>query len=154
MWHRNRWRVWFPTEERGMALVLAIALLNPIWSCQTLSFRGSSFCVGIPSWIKLLLITWCIFPPVPYQSHIIPSMLIWLVPAQDIHFFYTRSHFSALQSCAIIFSKHFQSIFTFKWCTTQFSHWIVSFTINNPFSNGYLVNLRTVLWLWNYWLFQ
>ena len=25
--------------------------------------------------------------------------IVGLVPAQDVHFFYTRSHFSALQSC-------------------------------------------------------
>ena len=28
---------------------------------------------------------------------------IRLVPAQDVHFFYTRSHLSALQNCALIF---------------------------------------------------
>ena len=37
-----------------------------------------------------------------------------LVPAQDVHFFYTRSHFSALQNCALIFSTNFQFIFTLK----------------------------------------
>ena len=30
-----------------------------------------------------------------------------LGPAQDVHFFYTRSHLSALQSCALIFSTNF-----------------------------------------------
>ena len=30
-----------------------------------------------------------------------------LVPAQDVHFFYTRSHLSALQNCALIFSTNF-----------------------------------------------
>ena len=50
---------------------------------------------------------------------------IWLVPAQDVNFFYTRSHLSALQNCALIFSTNFQFIFTFKRCITQFSHWIV-----------------------------
>ena len=30
-----------------------------------------------------------------------------LVPAQDVHFFYTRSHFSALQNCAVLFSTNF-----------------------------------------------
>ena len=45
-----------------------------------------------------------------------------LVPAQDVHFFYTRSHFSAFQNCALILSTNFQFIFTFKGCTTQFSH--------------------------------
>ena len=29
-------------------------------------------------------------------------------PAQDIHFFYTRSHLSALQSCALILSTNVQ----------------------------------------------
>ena len=33
---------------------------------------------------------------------------------QDVHFFYTRSHLSALQSCALIFSTNFQFISTFK----------------------------------------
>ena len=32
---------------------------------------------------------------------------LWLVPAQDIHFFYTRSHLSALQNCAVLFSTNF-----------------------------------------------
>ena len=34
--------------------------------------------------------------------------------AQDVHVFYTCSHLSALQSCALIFSIYFQLIFTFK----------------------------------------
>ena len=34
--------------------------------------------------------------------------------AQDVHVFYTRSHLSALQTCALIFSTNFQFIFTFK----------------------------------------
>ena len=33
--------------------------------------------------------------------------LIGLVPAQDVQFFYTRSHLSALQNCALIFSTTF-----------------------------------------------
>ena len=32
---------------------------------------------------------------------------IRLVPAQDVHFFYTRSHLSTLQNCALILSKNF-----------------------------------------------
>ena len=31
-----------------------------------------------------------------------------LVPAQDVHFFYTRSRLSALQKCALLFSINFQ----------------------------------------------
>ena len=42
--------------------------------------------------------------------------------AHDVHFFYTRSNLSALQNCTLIFSTNFQFIFTFKHCTTQFSH--------------------------------
>ena len=30
-----------------------------------------------------------------------------LVPAQDVHFFCTRSHLSALQNCAVLFSTNF-----------------------------------------------
>ena len=37
-----------------------------------------------------------------------------LVPAKEVHFFYTRSHLSALQNCAWFFSTNFQFIFTFK----------------------------------------
>ena len=37
-----------------------------------------------------------------------------LGPAQDLHFFYTRSHLSELQGCELIFSANFQFIFTFK----------------------------------------
>ena len=47
---------------------------------------------------------------------------IRLVPSQDVHFFYTRSHLSTLQNCALILSINFQFIFTFKNCTTQFRH--------------------------------
>ena len=41
-------------------------------------------------------------------------------------FFYTRSHLSALQNCALLFSTNFQFIFILKECITHFSHWIVS----------------------------
>ena len=37
-----------------------------------------------------------------------------LVPAQDVHFFYTRSHLRVLQSHALIFSTNFQFNFIFK----------------------------------------
>ena len=47
---------------------------------------------------------------------------IGLVPAQDVHYFYTRSHFSALQNCAVLFSTNFQIIFILKKFITQFSH--------------------------------
>ena len=42
--------------------------------------------------------------------------------AKVVHFFYTHSHLSALQNCALIFSANFQYIFTFKYRTIQFSH--------------------------------
>ena len=74
-----------------------------------------------------------------------------LVRDQDVHFFYTRFHLSALQSCANIFSTNFQFTFTFKECTTQFSPWIVLCTFNN-FLYSYLINLHTVLYLLDYWL--
>ena len=32
---------------------------------------------------------------------------IRLGPAQDVHFFYTRSHLSALQNCALLLSTNF-----------------------------------------------
>ena len=41
-----------------------------------------------------------------------------LVPTQDGPFFYTRSHLSALQNCAVLFSTNFQIIFIIKKCTT------------------------------------
>ena len=47
------------------------------------------------------------------------SGIIRLFPTQDVHFFYTCSHLSALLNCALIFSTNFQFIFTFKKCTTQ-----------------------------------
>ena len=37
-------------------------------------------------------------------------------------FFYTRSHLSALQNCALLFSSNFQFIFIPKKCIIQFSH--------------------------------
>ena len=48
-----------------------------------------------------------------------------LVPSQDVHFFYTRSHLSELQKYALIFSINCQFNFILKENTTQFSHWIV-----------------------------
>ena len=39
---------------------------------------------------------------------------LWLVPAQDAHLFYTRSHLSALQKCALLSSTNLQFIFIFK----------------------------------------
>ena len=42
--------------------------------------------------------------------------------AQDVHYFYKRSHFNTLQSCTLNFSTNFQFIFTFKYCTTHSIH--------------------------------
>ena len=68
-----------------------------------------------------------------------------LVPAQDGHFFYTRSRLSALKNCALLFSTNFQFIFIFKESITQFSHWIVSCTFFSKILHSYLLNSRTVL---------
>ena len=38
----------------------------------------------------------------------------WLVTAQDVHFFYTRSHLSVLQNCALLFSTNFSLFLHFK----------------------------------------
>ena len=43
-----------------------------------------------------------------------PQECVVLVPYQDRPFFYTRSHLSALQNCALLFSTNFQFIFIFK----------------------------------------
>ena len=48
------------------------------------------------------------------KNEIIIDVRIRLVPAQDVHYFYTRSHFNALQNCAVLFSTNFQIIFLFK----------------------------------------
>ena len=47
---------------------------------------------------------------------LIRYLVFRLIPAQDIHFFYTRSHLSALQNCALIFSTNFQFI-SYLSCT-------------------------------------
>ena len=39
-------------------------------------------------------------------------------PAQDVPFFYTRSHFSELTSCKSIIPTDFSFISLFKYCTT------------------------------------
>ena len=44
------------------------------------------------------------YVPVGYKE-------IILVPSQDIHFFYTRSHLSAQKRCALISATNFQFIF-------------------------------------------
>ena len=78
----------------------------------------------------------CIFPPPklslsPLEIWLVMKCLpwLWLVPAQDGPFFYTRSHLSALQNCAVLFSTKFHIIFILKECITQFSYWIVSCAI-------------------------
>ena len=43
---------------------------------------------------------------------------IGLIPAQDGPFFYTHSHLSALQNCALLFSINFQFTFILKKCIT------------------------------------
>ena len=55
---------------------------------------------------------------------------LWTCSSPRRPLFYTRSHLSALQNCALLFSTNFKFIFTFKNCTTQFSHWIVLCTKN------------------------
>ena len=80
------------------------------------------------------------------ECRIVYGTRIRLVPAQDEPFYYTRSHLSALQNCALLFLTNFQFIFIFKKCITQFSHWIVSCTIVfSKILHRYLLNSRTVL---------
>ena len=43
----------------------------------------------------------------PAKKVSVTARQVRLVPAQDVHFFYTRSHLSALQNCAFIFSTNF-----------------------------------------------
>ena len=67
-------------------------------------------------------------PIIPHQQirvHFVIRFYIWLVPAQDGPFFYTLSHFSALQNCVILFSTNFQIILILKKCTTQFIYLIM-----------------------------
>ena len=42
-----------------------------------------------------------------------------------LQLFYMVSHLSELQSCTLLFSTNFYFIFIIKYCTTQFSYWIV-----------------------------
>ena len=52
-------------------------------------------------------------PPRAHQRPLVPwKHGIKFVPAQDVHFFYTRSHLNALQKCALIFSTNFFSLFS------------------------------------------
>ena len=66
---------------------------------------------------------------------------MWLGPAQDVHFFYTRSHLSALQKFALIFQPVF----------SLFSHlnsviYILFIELRRaPKKYGYLVKSRAVL---------
>ena len=81
---------------------------------------------------------------VAYENMLFPFHFR-LVPAQDVHFFYTRSHLSALQNCELLFSINFQFIFILEKWTTQFSHWIVSCTIKKKILYRYLLHSRTVV---------
>ena len=88
------------------------------------------------SYVNMILY-WCIIQGTQWLR---------IVPAQDGPFFYTRSHLSALQNCALLFSTNFKFIFIFIRCITQFSHWIVSCTIFfSKILHSYLLNSRTVL---------
>ena len=58
-------------------------------------------------------------------------------PAQDIHFFYMSSHLIELDILKSIISTHSPFTFIFKYCTKQFSHWIVSWEM---FFYGYIEN--------------
>ena len=80
----------------------------------------------------------------------IQRTVVRLVPAQDVPFFYTRSHLSALQSCAFIF----QPIFSLFSHLNSAQHNLVIELCRAlkiiQFFNVYLVNLCTVLWPLNY----
>ena len=72
------------------------------------------------------------------------AFYVILVPAQDVHFFYTRSNLSALQSCALIFSTNF-SLFSHLNSERQNLFIELCRALKIKFFYGYLVNLRTVL---------
>ena len=79
----------------------SILLLTCFLTCQEVQVSSLSFTPIFQ-----------ICPPCPGVGRAAGHM--WLGPAQGVHFFYTRSHLSALKSCALIFWTNFQFIFTFK----------------------------------------
>ena len=88
------------------------------------SVCGLLLCSGVTFLYPFFICFFCTCKDFGRLNYLLPYT-IWLVSAQDVHFSYTRSHLSALQNCALLFSANFQFIFIFKKCTTQFSHWIV-----------------------------
>ena len=86
---------------------------NDAKKMDTITFKITIRAV-IPTVIMITVVIW---------NHLL-MILYWkrLVPAQDRPFFYTRSHLSALQNCALLFSTDFQFIFIFKKSNTQFIH--------------------------------
>ena len=72
----------------------------------------------LPSPPGIIQLTWRRTRTKMYNTSALPITLpnstpTILVPAQDVHFFYMRSHLSALQSCTLTFSTNF-FFFTFK----------------------------------------
>ena len=133
--------------RRGLGSAMPYGLLS--WGCGWVLLLGgrllsvTCFCMGcLPlyssgfhlCWIRNIFLDWLV------------GSRYRLVPDQDGHFFYTRSHLNVLQNCALLFSTKFQFIFIFKKCITQYSHWIVSCTVFfSKYLHSYLLNSRTVL---------
>ena len=114
-------------------------------------FLMLDICVINLSYIFWRRVTWCVQFCCWWENECRKTFIFWqswirLVPAQDVHFFYTRSHLNALQNCELLFSINFQLVFIFIKCITQFSHWMVSCAIFlSKILHRYLLNSRTVL---------
>ena len=65
--------------------------------------------------MTVVVVKYDIFDPfLKWMDQDATEKVMRLGPAQDVHFFYTRSYLSSLQSYALIFSANFRFIFTFK----------------------------------------
>ena len=72
-------------------------------------------------------------------------VVYWLFPAQDVHFFYRRSHLSALQKYALLFSTNFQFIFIFKNALHNLVIELCNALLFSKIIYSYILTSRTVL---------
>ena len=111
--HRKYRRPWVEKNMAYNFLLMTIAKLNlrRVWLQLTIDIRTRhSFIIIISTNIFVIFWRYWIIEVKGSRA----SSPIRLVPAQDGPFFYTRSHLSALQNCALLFSTNFQIIFIFK----------------------------------------
>ena len=86
---------------------------------------------------------WFVFHAITISGGSDSVNILGLVLSQDVHFFYRRSHLSALQSCVLLFSDYFLENLNSAWQNLVIELCRALKTIK--ILKGYLVHLRTAL---------